>query len=155
MHSTCSTSSGPRGKCTLLPKKVMGGLFKPSHQHSLLSITPHAVVHCLHYLTLSNTTKSLRDLGIYMYHIVLNTPLAMNSSGSSRRGSGCIFKSFSPNMPTSHTVVWLYYFHSQFTISHLPEKCLSHFLKGERWSGLIYLCLHHTHSQSGSYVCKL
>ena len=72
----------------------MGGLFKPSHQHSLLSITPHAVVHCLHYLTLSNTTKSLRNLGIYMYCIVENTPISDELKWFLKEGEWMHFQEF-------------------------------------------------------------
>ena len=117
----------------------MGRLFKPSHQHSLLSITSHVVAHCLH-------NQTLRDLGIYMYCIVENTPTGDELKWFLNEGGGMHFQEFLSKIRPVHTQLgWPYYFHSYSTKSDPlspSRKCLYHFLEGERWADLIHLCPH-------------
>ena len=118
----------------------MGRLFKPSHQHSLLSITSHVVAHCLH-------NQTLRDLGIYMYCIVENTPTGDELKWFLNEGGRDAFSRVSlQNTPSSHTVrvavlfpQLLYQVRPSLT---LQKSASITFPEGERWADLIHLCPH-------------
>ena len=146
----CTALFWVKRECTPVPKKVMGRLFKPSHQHSLLSITSHVVAHCLH-------NQTLRDLGIYMYCIVENTPTGDELKWFLNEGGGMHFQEFLSKIRPVHTQLgWLYYFHSYSTKSdHLsPSRKVPLSLFWRVRDGLTWYIYVHTHTQSGPYVCK-